>query len=95
MKNNIFTSALAYNLRRILCDKQLTYAELAREFGCSRQTIANWASGYNNPTLANLEKLANFLEIDRQEFFRKIPKQTRKNKHIPSFANKYTYPDED
>ena len=94
MKNNIFTSVMAYNLRRILYDKSLTYAEIARELGCSRQTIANWATGYNNPTLNNLEKLADLLEMDRQEFFREIPKQTKKNKDVPSFANKYTYPDE-
>lgn len=94
MKHSIFTSVMAYNLRRILFDKSLTYAEIARGLGCTRQTIANWAHAANNPTLANLERLADLLEIDRQEFFKKIPKLTKINSRAPTFSNKYTRPPE-
>ena len=60
----------AENLKIKIQDKNLTYAELARQLQVSRQAVVGWANAYNYPTVRMLHKLAEILDVDVTELLK-------------------------
>ncbi len=52
---------LSKNLRKILDNKDLSVAELARNVGVPRSTINTWLNSNSNPDLHQLDKVARYL----------------------------------
>ena len=48
------------NLRK---ERELSQRELARKAGIPFNSYCNWERGHNEPTLANLKRLANFFGV--------------------------------
>lgn len=68
---------VAYNCKRLL-DKSKDLSEIARLMQISPTTISRWKSGVNSPELEKIDRLAEILEVDAQEFFRS-PQENVKN----------------
>lgn len=60
----------AENLKIKIQDKNLTYAELARQLKVSRQAVVSWVNAYNYPTLGMLHKIAEILDEDVTELLK-------------------------
>ena len=52
------------NLKKFRKRKKLTQLQLAKKIKVDRSTIAYWELGKNDPTLSNLIKLTEALEVD-------------------------------
>jgi transcriptional regulator with XRE-family HTH domain len=59
-------------LRQIRRVKDITQEKLAEEIGVSAEFISNMERGKAAPSFETLEKLANVLETDIQEFFKPL-----------------------
>lgn len=49
-----------------LVDKQKTNRWLAKQMGKSENTISRWCSNKSQPSIAQLQEIANLLEVDIQ-----------------------------
>ena len=54
---------LSRNLRKILDERDLSVAKLARETEVPRSTISQWLNNESNPDLNQLDKVARYLNI--------------------------------
>ena len=63
------TSTVATNLRRLRNAKGLTQEALAERADVNRNYIGMIEGEKNSPTIKMLERLAEALEVDPQEFF--------------------------
>lgn len=62
MKNNFNK-----NLKLIMFEKGLSQAELGKKMGIGQSRISKWITGYETPTIKNLEKIAKALDISVSE----------------------------
>lgn len=67
-------------LRKHMKRNRLTQVKMARELGVSQATVCQWLSGQKNPTLHNLEKLADFTGLTADALL------DRKVQALPKFA---------
>lgn len=51
------------NFKNLLKTKKITQIELAKEVDLKQQTVSNWCTGYREPTLETLVKIANYLNV--------------------------------
>lgn len=68
----------AANLRRLRHAKGLSQETLAHESGVNRTYMSKLETGVTYVGLEIIGKLADVLEADPAEFFRALPKKTRK-----------------
>jgi transcriptional regulator with XRE-family HTH domain len=57
------------NLKRILNERQIPYMRFARELGVTRQALDNWFRGKNYPSIHNLKKISQILNVDLTAIF--------------------------
>ena len=50
-------------LKTLRKEKKLTQKELAEQIGISQKSYSHWETGKNEPSLENLIKLADLLEV--------------------------------
>lgn len=50
-------------LKRLRKEKKLTQKELAEQIGISQKSYSHWETGKNEPSLENLIKLVDLLEV--------------------------------
>lgn len=62
-----------YDIRKFRQERGVTQAELAKNIGVSRSTIAKYENGERTPPLSTLQKIADYLKIPISEFGIKIP----------------------
>ncbi len=62
---------MALRLREILKERNLTVAQFAEMSGMSQSNISNYMNGNISPTLDTLHKIANALDIEITELFKK------------------------
>lgn len=67
-----------YNLRT---SRGLTQRDIARKLGISDKAISKWENGSSQPTVQNLQKLAEIFDITLEELL-KIPKENAKKQII-------------
>lgn len=53
-----------------LVEKQKTNRWLAKQMGKSENTISRWCSNKSQPTIAQLQEIANLLEVDFHSLLR-------------------------
>lgn len=53
-----------------LVDKQKTNRWLAKQMGKSENTISRWCSNKSQPSIAQLQEIANLLEVDIHSLLR-------------------------
>ena len=58
--------SLTNRIRQAIDLRDTTYDKLARKLGVSQPAVAQWATGKKTPTRANLEALAEALEVRRE-----------------------------
>ena len=51
-------------IKVVLADKQRTIRWLAEQMGKSENTISRWCSNKSQPSIAQLQEIANLLDID-------------------------------
>lgn len=56
-------------LKTLRKEKKLTQKELAEQIGISQKSYSHWESGKNEPSLENLIKLADLLEVSLDRLF--------------------------
>lgn len=66
-----------YNIRKFRKERGVTQAELAKNIGVSRSTIAKYENGERTPSLSTLQKIADFLKISISEFGINLPQGSR------------------
>ena len=59
------------NIKRLIKESDLTIPELANKMGLTRQSLYNLIDGKTDPTLKNLIKISNILNIPLISFFKK------------------------
>lgn len=58
------------NLWKFVDNKGYSIKDTAQMSGIAPTTISNWLTGYSTPTVYNLMKLADFLEVSIDELVR-------------------------
>lgn len=58
---------IAKNLRRIMFDKGITQADLARVLGINKATVSSWMTGTRIPRLSKIDMLATVLNVRRED----------------------------
>lgn len=66
-----------YDIRKFRQERGVTQAELAKNIGVSRSTIAKYENGERNPSLLTLQKIADFLKIPISEFGVNLPQGSK------------------
>lgn len=61
-------SIFANNLRRILAEKGMTAAELARALGVSKAAVSDWLKGKSLPRIDKVDKICIILNCKRSDF---------------------------
>ena len=56
---NIFSS----RLERLIKENKTTKYKIAKDLGCSKQTVCNWCDGMSEPSLGYLRSLANYFDV--------------------------------
>lgn len=51
-------------IKVVLAEKQITNRWLAEQMGKSENTISRWCSNKSQPSIAQLQEIANLLDID-------------------------------
>jgi transcriptional regulator with XRE-family HTH domain len=72
---------MSHNLEKILEQKGLTEADLARRLKVSRQYINQICSGKRYPTIEMVEKIESFLQLERGALAELFPPQRRHIRH--------------
>lgn len=62
---------MVFRLREILKDRQITIGQFAELSGISQSNLSNYMMGKVSPTLETLNKIANTLNVDITELFKK------------------------
>lgn len=75
---------IARNLRRIMVDKGITQAELARSLNINKATLSCWMNGTRIPRMPNIDMLAEYLGVSREDI---VGKDT---KDLPYYINDET-----
>ena len=57
-------------IKAVLADKNCTCRWLAQEIGMSENTVSRWCSNRFQPSLQQLSKVANALDVDIRELIR-------------------------
>lgn len=63
-------ATLGANLRRILREKRISAASLARGISVSKQVVQSWMDGDKLPQAGNFDKMVVFLKIRPSDLFR-------------------------
>lgn len=67
-----FAQRFGSNLKRIRQNKKLTQFQLGIEIESSEDSIASYENGRRWPDVETIEAMAIVLEVDPEEFFKKI-----------------------
>lgn len=62
---------MIFRLREILKERQITIGQFAEMSGVSQSNLSNYMTGKVSPTLETLNKIANTLNIEITELFKK------------------------
>lgn len=62
---------MVFRLREILKDRKITIGQFAEMSGISQSNLSNYMMGKVSPTLETLNKIANTLNVDITELFKK------------------------
>lgn len=73
---------LAWNLRRIRVAASVSQEQLAVDAGVDRTYVGRIERGVENPTVGNLDKLADALDVHISELFRKPKPGERRAKPL-------------
>ena len=57
-------------IKVVLAEKQLSGKWLAKEIGCTENTVSRWCSNKVQPSLENLLEIAEVLKVDIRELLR-------------------------
>lgn len=60
---------IAANICRVLDERQLSAAEVARQIGANEKTVRRWRDAEVTPSQSNLAELAMFLGVDLTSFY--------------------------
>lgn len=58
------------NIEKILFDKGLTPYRMCKDLNIPTSNITGWRRGDCNPSLKNLKKIANYLEVSIEDLLR-------------------------
>lgn len=73
--NAVDAAKLGKILKKVRTYKRITREELSELIEVDENTIYRWETGTRKPTLANLSKCCEVLEIDREELIDKVSRQ--------------------
>lgn len=62
---------MAFRLREILKERGVTVGQFAEQSGISQSNLSNYMGGKISPTLDTLTKIADALDVDITELFKK------------------------
>lgn len=65
--------SIANNIKRLREQKGLTQEELARALGMSRPAVTQWETGWSQPRMGTVEKLAAFFGVPKSEIIDDAP----------------------
>ena len=63
---------LAKNLKILRKEKEIGQGELAKVLSVSLKTVSHWETGYTEPSVAQLIRLADYFEISIDELVGRI-----------------------
>ena len=62
-----YNKAVAMNLRRLMYEKGVTQAELAKALGFSKQSVSQWMNGQYLPRMKKIDKICEYLGCKRSD----------------------------
>lgn len=68
MQNN-FTEIFSNKLKEVRQEQQLSQKQIADKLGVAVSTYANWEQGRREPSISDIYKLLNALDIEANELF--------------------------
>ena len=72
---------IKYNrIAEVLGEKGISQSWLAKQFGVTEATVSNWCTQTNQPSFANLYRIADHLELDVRELL--VPNERSPKKNI-------------
>ena len=81
-------TAIMKNLRRIMYDKGLSQADLARALDINKATVSSWMNGTRIPRLHKIDSIAEILGVNREDIVGKELKEPSEEK--PYYLNEET-----
>lgn len=71
------TKTIASNLKRLIYETGLSPAEVARQIGMSKATLSRWMTGERIPKMDNIDMLARYLGVTREQIVGKGEDKTK------------------
>lgn len=71
------TKTIASNLKRLIYETGLSPAEVARQIGMSKATLSRWMTGERIPKMDNIDMLARYLGVTREQIVGKGEGKTK------------------
>lgn len=59
--------SIAKNIKRLRESRDMTQEELAKAIGMSRPAVTQWETGWSQPRMGTIEKLADFFKVSKLE----------------------------
>lgn len=69
MQDQELSSLFACNLNRMMAERELRQADIAKALGVGRATVSDWCSGTNVPRTPMFSALVNLLNAKPSDFF--------------------------
>lgn len=69
MQDRELSALFAHNLTRIMDEKGLRQADIAKGLGVGRATVSDWCAGANVPRTPMFSALVNLLNVKPSDFF--------------------------
>ncbi|MGF7056465.1 helix-turn-helix domain-containing protein [Brassicibacter mesophilus] len=82
--------AIGANVRRIRNDRNISILKLRELTGLSKSTISDLENDKSSPTVETLQKIANALEVDVEDFFKSEQKNEENTKKWDNKKNSDT-----
>lgn len=67
MSEEVYKKIFSQNLNRIMKSKGITQIKIINDLGVNRSTISTWCNGTRLPRMDMINKLANYLEVEKSD----------------------------
>lgn len=84
MPNRDISTIFIENLKQLLEEKNLTFAEFAKEINVRPSTISMWMTNKSLPRMELVDKIADFFDIDVVDLY---IDRSKYNEHIANIRN--------
>ena len=70
-----YNKKVAQNLRRLMYEKNITQAQMARDLGIKKGTISTWMNGVHLPRMDKIDRICHYLGCSRSDLLEIEPQR--------------------